>query len=201
MNITRILTIFFFIEIGRDVAIGLAYYLYSRIKFAIDEEKRIIASEEMVIGKLSLIREAEIAYYSVNGTYTNNWDTLANFMQNGLFYITQKTEEIFTLPYGADSIIVHIDTLTTVGVYDSLFNQQKYPGLNFSKLKNIPGTENAEFDLFTDEIVKGGIQVNVVEVRDTAPVDPNRKESNEARNKKPLRFGSRTDVTTAGNWE
>ena len=196
MNITRILTIVFFL-----VAIGLAYYLFSRIKFAIDEEKRIAASEQMVINKLSLIREAEIAYYSVTGNYTDNWDTLANFMQNGTFYITQTTEEIITLAYGADSVIVHIDTLGTVGVYDSLFNPSKYPNLDFGGIRYIPGTENKAFDLFADEITKGGVMVDVVEVRDTAPVDPNRKESNEARNKKPLRFGSRTDVTTAGNWE
>jgi len=196
MNITKIFTIFFFI-----VAIGLGYYLFSSIKFAIDEEQRIVSSEKVVIGKLSLIREAEIAYYSVTGNYTNSWDTLANFMQNGIFYITQKSEEIITLAYGADSIIVHIDTLGTVPVYDSMFNERKYPGLGFASLKLIPGSDNKAFDLFTDEITKGGVKVDVVEVRDTAPVDPNRKESNDARNKKPLRFGSRTDVTTAGNWE
>jgi len=196
MNITRILTIVFFIA-----AIGLAYYLYSRIKFAIDEEKRIAASEQMVINKLSMIREAEIAYYSVTGDYTGNWDTLANFMERGTFYITQKIEEIIPLAYGADSIIVTIDTLGTIGVYDSMFSPRKYPNLDFSRIKYIPGTENKAFDLFADEITKGGVMVDVVEVRDTAPVSPQRKESNEARNKKPLRFGSRTDVTTAGNWE
>lgn len=196
MNITRILTIFTFV-----VAIGLAYFLFSRIKFAIDEEKRIVSSEQAVIKKLSLIREAEIAFISVNGNYTNNWDTLAHFMDNGIFYITQKSEEIITLAYGADSIVVHIDTLGTVSVFDSMFNAVKYPNLNLSRLKYIPGTENKEFDLFTDEITKGGVKVDVIEVRDTAPVNPVRKESNEARNKKPLRFGSRTDVTTAGNWE
>jgi hypothetical protein len=196
MNITRILTVVFFIA-----AIGLAYYLFSRIKFAIDEEKRIAASEQMVINKLSLIREAEIAYYSVTGDYTGNWDTLANFMENGIFYITQKTEEIITLAYGADSILVHIDTLGTIGVYDSMFSPRKYPNLDFSRIKYIPGTDNKVFDLFADEITKGGVMVDVVEVRDTAPISSQRKESNEARNKKPLRFGSRTDVTTAGNWE
>ena len=196
MSITRILTIFTFV-----VALGLAYFLYSRIKFAIDEEKRIVASEQAVIKKLSLIREAEIAYISVNGNYTNNWDTLSHFMENGIFYIVQKSEEIITLAYGADSILVHLDTLGTVKVYDSLFNQNKYPNLNLGRLKYIPGTEDKAFDLFTDEITKGGVMVDVIEVRDTAPVNPVRKESNEARNKKPLRFGSRTDVTTAGNWE
>ena len=195
MNTTKILTIFFFV-----VAIGLGYYLFSRIKFAIDEEKRIAMVELQVINKLSLIRDAENAYLSVNRDYTDNWDSLANFMQNGIFYITQKTEEIITLAYGADSIIVHIDTLGSVLVYDSMFNEIKYPGLNFNTLQKVPGSTGI-FEIFVDEIPKGGVKVDVIEVRDTAPVNPNRKESNEARNQKPLRFGSRTDVTTAGNWE
>lgn len=196
MNWTKIFTIGFGL-----IAVGLAYYLVSRIKGTIDEEKRIVRHEQLVIAKLTLIREAEIAYLSVNGQYTNNWDSLVNFMQNGTFHITQRSEEIITLPYGADSVIVTIDTLYTIQVYDSLFNDSKYPGLDLSKIKIVPDTDNAVFDLFTDEIIKGGVKVNVIEVRDTAPVNPKRNENNEARNKKPLRFGSRIDVTTTGNWE
>ena len=41
---------------------------------------------------------------------------------------------------------------------------------------------------------------DVVEVRNPKPFDPDRKESNEANINKPLRFGSRTSITTAGNW-
>ena len=43
--------------------------------------------------------------------------------------------------------------------------------------------------------------VNVVEVRNPKPINQNRKESNEANIHKPLRFGSRISITTAGNWE
>ncbi len=196
MNLTKIITYALFIA-----AIGLSYYLYSSIKFAIDEEKRIVAHEQLVINKLTMIRSAELAYLAVNGTYTNNWDSLASFMQNGDFYIIQRTEEIITLSYGADSSIWHLDTLGIVKVYDSLFNEKKYPLLDFTQLKAIPEVENNFFELFSDEIVKGGVSVHVIEVRDTAPVNPNRSEESEARNRKPLRFGSRTDVTTAGNWE
>ena len=196
MNWTKIGTIALFV-----ISIGLSYFLYSRIKFAIDEEKRIVAHEQIVINKLSMIRDAELAYLAVNGEYTSNWDSLANFMQNGDFYIVQRTEEIITLSYGADSSVMHVDTLGIVKVFDSLFNERKYPGLNFSQIKFVPEMQNAAFDIFSDEILKGGVSVNVIEVRDTAPVNPNRKEDNEARNKQPLRFGSRTDVTTAGNWE
>ena len=196
MNWTKISTIGLFI-----VSLVLTYFLISRIKFAIDEEKRIVAREKAVIAKLSMIREGELAYLSVNGQYTDSWDSLSKFMQTGDFYIIQRTETIITLSYGADSSVVYLDTLNTVKVYDSLFNEKKYPNLNFDRIMYIPGTDNKIFEIFADVITKGGVTVNVLEVRDTAPENPVRKESNEARNKKPLRFGSRTDVTTAGNWE
>ena len=55
--------------------------------------------------------------------------------------------------------------------------------------------------MWSGKIEKGGVMVNVVEVRNPKPVDINRRESNEANIHKPLRFGSRISITTAGNWE
>ena len=74
------------------------------------------------------------------------------------------------------------------------------PNTNIARLPYIPGTDK-RFEIFADKIQKSNQMVDVVEVRDVAPVNPNRNEENEAKNRKPLRFGSRTDVTTAGNWE
>ena len=65
----------------------------------------------------------------------------------------------------------------------------------------VPGYDNVEFEMWAGQIEKGGVSVNVVEVRNPKPIDPDRKESNEANINKPLRFGSRTSITTAGNWE
>ena len=70
-----------------------------------------------------------------------------------------------------------------------------------NNLPFVPGYENIKFLMWAGEIEKGGVSVNVVEVRNPKPFDPNRKESNEANINKPLRFGSRTSITTAGNWE
>lgn len=196
MNRTRIFSITFLI-----IAIGLAAYLVHRIKFAIDEEARIENVEAKVIKKLEMIREAQIAYQSVNGEYANTWEKLIQFVDSGNFFIIERSEEIITLAYGADSVIVHLDTLGTVPVIDSLFKESQYPNFVLSDLPIIPESGGKRFDLFTEKITKGGITVDVIEVRDIAPANPNRRESNEARNRKPLRFGSRTDVTTSGNWE
>ncbi len=259
------------------IAITLAYFLISSIKFAIDEEKRISRSEAIVIEKLKLIREAEITYQEVNSKYTNNWDTLINFIEHGKYYVTKRSEKIIELAYGADSIVVTIDTIDVIpakeyifiknhdifvadngtfveffvkqgqtirkgqklysmisaingkkvnqmskvgGVIVSLENiapnatitkgdlllqvrEEKFnPKIDISQLAIIPLTNPpAKFNLFADRIEKNRLMVNVIEVRDTKPVDPKRREENEANNLKPLRFGSRTEVTTAGNWE
>jgi len=182
-------------------AIGLAGFLVYRIKFAIDEEKRIANIEQKIIEKLMMIRDAEVAFQAVHGEYANTWEKLIDFVKSGDFYIIEKSEEIITLSYGRDSVIVHLDTLGTVPVRDSLFSKMKYPNINFDDIPIIPGSGGKKFDLFTEKVTKSGITVDVIEVRDIAPANPMRKESNEARNRKPLRFGSRTDVTTSGNWE
>ena len=196
MNLTRILSISFLV-----VALALFAFLVSRIKFAIDEEIRIENVEKKVIKKLEMIREAQIAYQSVNSQYADTWEKLIDFVNTGDFYIIERSEEIITLSYGRDSVIVHLDTLGTVPVIDSLFKKQKYPEFVLADLAIIPESGGKKFDLFAEKITKGSITVDVIEVRDIAPANPMRRESNEARNRKPLRFGSRTDVTTSGNWE
>ena len=184
------------------IALALAGYLVNSIKSSIDEKERIARVEAKVIDKLMIIRKAEVGYQAKYGDYTADWDSLADFIQIDSFFITEKSETIITLDYGADSVVVDIDTLGTVSVMDSLFSEPRFTEYDWSKLKFIPENEdNKEFEIFAGQIEKSGVKVDVIEVRDTDPVDPTRKEDNDGRNRKPLRFGSRTDVTTSGNWE
>ena len=196
MNQTKILSIVFFL-----VSIGLAVYLWNTIFSSINEAERIEKMEAQIIEKLKMIREAQIAYQSVNGRYTSDWDKLLSFVDTGRFYITERREIVIPLDYGADSIYIEIDTLGTKLVRDSVFKQSNYPKFDLNTLAYVPGAENKKFDMRADKIDKSGVRVDVVKVRNTVPVDPGRREDNEANTKKPLRFGSRTSVTTAGNWE
>ncbi|MCK5370928.1 MAG: HlyD family efflux transporter periplasmic adaptor subunit [Cyclobacteriaceae bacterium] len=116
MVITRVLTAFFFIA-----AIGLAVVLVKNIKSKIDEDERIDRQEQLVINKLKMIRDAEIAYLATNGKYTGSFDTLISFIDTGSIYITQRTEEIKMLAYGAEEITITIDTIGKVSVKDSVF--------------------------------------------------------------------------------
>jgi len=181
------------------LAAGLAFFLVSRIKYSIDEEARINAAEDKVIEKLKMIRDAQIAFQSVNGKYANEWDSLLNFVENGKIFLIQRREETVLLDYGAEETTLYLDTLGSVTVIDSLFSS--IPNFKASNLILVPGYENVKFEIWASKIEKGGVEVDVVEVRNPKPFDPNRKESNDSNINKPLRFGSRTSITTAGNWE
>ncbi|MGK7390487.1 MAG: hypothetical protein ACNS60_09050 [Candidatus Cyclobacteriaceae bacterium M2_1C_046] len=256
------------------VSLGLAGYLVYSVKDTIDSKELIAKRERQIIDRLELIREAEIAYQEYYGHYTDNWDSLINFIKTAQVPITQRSETIITLAYGADSVVVEIDTIGFIsardriftathnvdaaddgilrrifvkegdqvntemkayalegprGTFDHKFKQsgtvtniepvqpgdsvdrgdllmtlEEYrfnPNVNLDRLAYVPGYEDVKFEIYADEITKGNVKVDVIEVKNPKPFDPNRSEENEALNRKPLKFGSRTEVTTSGNWE
>ena len=193
MNLTKVLTFVFLL-----IAIGIGYYLINSIIFTVEEEERIARIENRVIEKLQFIRDAELAYKDANGQFTSDWDKLISFIDTGKIFITQRREETVLLDYGAEETTIYIDTLGSVSVRDSIYNNPTYEKFALNDLKFVPITR-AEFELFADKIVRSGVDVDVFEVKDTAPVNPARRGENSI--KGPLRVGSRTEVTTAGNWE
>ncbi|MBW3544204.1 MAG: hypothetical protein KY428_01170, partial [Bacteroidetes bacterium] len=122
MTPTKIFSILLFV-----VAIGLGYFLVDSIKDRIDEGTRVAKNEARVIQKLRMIRDAETAYLAVHGKYTDNWDSLISFIQNGRIPNVVKRETVIQLSYGADSIYVEYDTLGFASVRDSIFSPTKYP--------------------------------------------------------------------------
>ena len=181
------------------LAVLLAGYLVNSIKSTIDEKTRISRMESKIINKLKMIRGAQIAYQGIYGDYTSDWNQLLNFIDSGRIYIVERREVTTLLEYGAEETTLSFDTLGSVSVIDSLFSN--YPDFNSKTLSLVPGLDNVHFKMWSGKIEKGGVLVNVVEVRNPKPIDPNRSENNEANIHKPLRFGSRISITTAGNWE
>lgn len=264
MLVTRILSAFFFIA-----ALGLSFVLVNNIKSKIDADKYVERQEAMVINKLKMIRDAQVAYFASNGKYTSNFDTLISFIDTGSLYITQRHELIEQQEYGEEKVTITVDTIGQVAVYDSVFiirepmlcltegtvreisvsegssvkkddvvativtskgksfklkalqsgkiekiavkegdqvEAQKilanlaYPRI--ADIKNLPyipeSKNNAKFELFAGEIVRGNVTVGVFEAVDVEPVNPERKTK---KNDKALRVGSRTEVSVSGNWE
>jgi hypothetical protein len=83
----------------------------------------------------------------------------------------------------------------------SLWDYHLNPNVDIKNLGQVPGSNGKTFDIFVGKIDRNGTMVSVIEVRDPAPINPDRKASNEAKTRQPLFFGSRVDVNTSGNWE
>jgi len=269
MNLTKILTGVFLIA-----SLYLAFRLYRSVEGTIEERELISVTEAAVIEKLKLIREAEIVFLSVHGRYTANWDSLADFIENGQVPILQRREIITQKSYGEEDVQVFIDTLGFIPAKERIIykkynvnapdngvfmgfkvkegdmvikNQRAYaikvgdktnePPLqdrgivtkiepvavgnevvkgqalmvlteeifdkntDFSKIGDVPGRPGLKFNIFAGKVDRSGLKVQVIEVKDPKPINPNRSESNDAKTRKPLHFGSRIDISTAGNWE
>lgn len=194
MNLTKVLSLVFFVA-----AMVLGYFLWKGVNDVVEEEKRIALLEAVTIEKLEMLREAQLAYQASNGKYASTWDSLKMFIEDGTIWMVQRTEKTKLLDYGAEEITVTFDTLGSVGVMDSLFNQRKYPDFNIDLLPVVPGSGGKQFEFFADKVEKtGGYLVNVFEIRDPSPINPERRANNK---EKALRVGSRTDASTEGNWK
>jgi hypothetical protein len=84
----------------------------------------------------------------------------------------------------------------------NLWEYHLNPNIDIATLRKVPGSKSdKDFDIFVGKVKRGNSMVSVIEVRDPEPLNPERKASNEAKNRQPLGFGSRVDVSTGGNWE
>jgi biotin carboxyl carrier protein len=85
---------------------------------------------------------------------------------------------------------------TLINYWNYIFN----PNVDIKKIGIKPGTDTP-FEIFVGKVDKAGLKVQVIEVKDPKPDNPARRDANEQKTRKPLHFGSRLDVSTAGNWE
>ncbi len=194
------------------IILFLGWLLIDGIASKIRLAEAIAASEQKVINKLKLIRDAERAYLDRYDRYTSSFDTLINFIKTDSLYIVEKTEIIIPrdrndpLFYRGDSIRIELDTIGVEPVVESVFGEE-YRDYNWEKLDvvprfvNDPDNQDKKFEIFSDKIEKSGVMIDVIEVVDKYPLDESRTDENEIPKRKFLRFGSRTEVTTSGNWE
>lgn len=193
MTLSKILSIVFLLG-----ALGLGYKLYLGVDEVVEEEKILQRTEERIIEKLEMLRDAQIAYQAANNEYASTWPELKKFIQEGNIYLVQRTETTKLLDYGEEVTTVTLDTLGSVNVQDSLFSTDKYPDFELDLLNVVPGSGGKTFEFFADKIERSNREIAVFEIRDPAPRNPERRRNN---NEKALRVGSRTDSSTSGNWE
>jgi len=195
---------------GLIILLGYMTYMsvYREIEFNQLKEKRFA----IVIDRLIDIRDAQLAYKDVNGTYTDSFDKLIDFVENGKVPITQRRdtlvldEERTKLFGGVETMktITLIDTLSYYSVKDSLFNNSD----RYKSMMDVGvGKEGAKFTLKAGkldefEVFEASVEKSVI-LDDQEPYlveKENQVVSVDGVNGPTLKVGSMTEVYTKGNW-
>ena len=191
----------------------LSYQIYDSINGPINFNKTKNERYAQVINRLKTIRTAQIAHKDVKGFYADNFDSLVNFVETGIFTLIEKRDSSYLeydRTYRIDMLreVVVIDTLGTVPVLDSLFkNDDTYKMMSQVPIDGV----DAKFSLKADIINKNGYRVPVFEVKVAKDIilhDQNKdllKQENETVsvdgvNGKEIILGSMSEVSTNGNW-
>ena len=193
--------------------IFFSYKIYDSINGPINFNKVKNERYADVISRLKEIRKAQIAHKDVKGFYSNNFDSLVSFIDNGIFTLIQKRDSSYLeydRTYRIDMLreVIVVDTLGFIPVKDSLFKNST----DYSQMSKVPVEgSDATFSIKADVIDKNGYKVPVFEVKVAKSVvlyDQNEdllKQENETIsvdgvNGPDIILGSLTDVSENGNW-
>ncbi len=191
----------------------LVFAIYQSINSPIEFNKVKNERYLKVIDRLKDIRNAQVAFKSVNGIYSNSFEELVKFVDSAQFTIVQKRDSSYMQYdriYRIDMLreVIVIDTLGYVSVKDSLFSNT----YSYKLMASIPieGIDD-KFKLKADIIDKNGYNVPVFEVRvskDLILFDQNKDLITQEKqtvsvdgvNGPDIVLGSLSDVSTNGNW-
>jgi len=190
-----------------------AYKVYGSINGPIEFNKVKNERYLKVIDRLKDIRNAQIAYKSVNGIYCDNFDSLINFVDTAQYTLIQKRDSSFleyNRTFRIDMLkeVIVIDTLGFASVKDSLFGESN----RYKYMAQVPiEGVNETFKIKSDIIDKNGYNVPVFEVRvskDIVLFDQNKDLLKQEKglmsvdgvNGPHIVLGSLTEVSSNGNW-
>jgi len=165
---------------------------------------------DVVPARDRIFKQTSYINASNNGIFLNYDVSVGDVIKMGSKVYTlrlpelNKTNTFTSNVKGTVTELVNIPSGTEISKSTSLITLLDYkfnPNIDIHDLASIPGSDGKKFAVWANKIDKSGVTVDVIEVVDINPQNPARKESNEFNNQKPLRFGSRTEVTFAGNWE
>jgi len=187
------------------VIIILVYLVYDSVMRPVRFNKEVTKRNTAVIQNLKDIRSVQLSYKNINNCYMGSFDTLIDFLKNGEIAVVKMVPD----PEDTTFTKTIRDTLGFIPVVDSLFGKRH--GFDPDHLKFVPFTKNEMFEMEADIIEKGGVDVNVIEVK--VPYKKyldglneqmviNLIASKEQLEKYPgLKLGSLEEPSTDGNWE
>lgn len=195
------------------LCIFFSYKIYDSISKPINFNQIKYNRYYDVIDRLKEIRTAQIAYKDVNGVYSNNFDSLVKFIDNGIFTLIEKRDSSYLeydRVYRIDMLkeIVVIDTLGFVSVKDSLFKNST----SYNEMKKVPvkGIDTV-FQIDAKIIMINDYKVPVFEVKVSKNIVlydqdedllklENETISIDGVNGNEIVLGSLNEVNTSGNW-
>ncbi|MFZ9074784.1 MAG: hypothetical protein ACO2Z3_03175 [Flavobacteriaceae bacterium] len=195
-------------------SIFFAYKIYDSVSGPIRFNQVKNERYAKVIDRMKDIRTAQIAHKDVKGVFSNNFDSLIKFIDEGIFTLVEKRDSSYLeydRTYRIDMLkeVVVIDTLGFVPVKDSLFkNTDRYKNIAYIPVE---GAEDKKFQIKADVINKNGYKVPVFEVKVAKSIilfdqdDDLLKQENETVsvdgvNGSEIILGSLSNVSTNGNW-
>lgn len=195
-------------------SIFFAYKIYDAISGPIKFNQIKNERYADVIDRMKDIRAAQIAHKDVKGIYSNNFDSLVKFVDEGIFTLIEKRDSSYLeydRTYRIDMLreIIVIDTLGFVPVKDSLFKNSN----RYKRMANVPvkGIEDSTFQIKSQVINKNGYNVPVFEVKIAKNIilfdqdkdfveQENETVSVDGVNGPEIVLGSLNNVSTNGNW-
>ena len=195
------------------LCIFFSYKIYDSINKPINFNEVKYNRYYDVIDRLKEIRTAQIAYKDVKGIYSNNFDSLINFIDNGIFTLVEKRDSSYLeydRIYRIDMLkeIVVVDTLGFVSVKDSLFKNNT----TYKEMKKVPikGIDTV-FKIDARIIMINDYKAPVFEVKVSKNIVlfdqdedllklENETISIDGVNGSEIVLGSLNEVSTNGNW-
>ncbi|MEQ6122922.1 hypothetical protein AAON49_01810 [Pseudotenacibaculum sp. MALMAid0570] len=194
-------------------AVFLVYKIYDGVMKPINFDKKKTKRFAQVIKNLKIIRDAEVAYYEVNGDYTKDKAALIRFIDTAQRAIVETRDTVVKVNKGSKWQPVMVDVekrvKDTIG-YEPILDDFK--DRDYKNMFIVPGVDGKEFELEIGKVEKvQGLEVPVFEAK-TGKADILKgmdasliKQELEAVTTDEIKgeyisVGSLTEVTTGGNW-
>jgi len=195
-------------------SVFFAYKIYDSVSGPIRFNQVKNERYAKVIDRMKDIRTAQIAHKDVKGVFSNNFDSLIKFIDDGIFTLVEKRDSSYLeydRTYRIDMLkeVVVIDTLGFVSVKDSLFkNTDRYKNMAYIPVE---GAGDKKFQIKAEIINKNGYKVPVFEVKVAKNIilfdqdadllkQENETVSVDGVNGSEIILGSLSNVSTNGNW-
>ena len=187
----------------------LAYFVYNSINSEVEFQQVAKVRIAENVQKLKDLRQVQIAYKKVNNTYSNNFESLIDFLENDSMAIVKaigETPDTLTDAQALELGIISRDTayvLAKETVFDDAYltsRNEKFP-LDLSALTTVPHSDK-NYSVDAGMVEKGKVAVQVFEISTTygavfTGLDAENK-SFELGNL--LKVGSMDEASLNGNW-